>query len=585
MKPIYLEPDEEITSIIDRLSKVEGSKIAVVVPKNSTMFQSLVNLKLLARQAQKLGKEVAIISNNKVGSRLAKQVGLETYASLGTVGSAPSPAPVASPTTKAEPVGADVLPDGTPVHRYSPEMGQLAPNEEPPIEGDESEETTEPKAIDSSEHMEEKPVEDETPHDEPKEEVRTSAPTPVRDEPAFQAPVSLPPIVSRGIQTHHEFVFPWKSAIAATVMVLVAAIITFLFLPKATVTLTFPAKLLSETFALSAKTDTSSAEGVIAGNLLTVEKTSTKEITATGKKDVGTKATGNISVKNCDDTNSHALAAGTKATSGGKTFVTASTVTIPAGQFSGGGTVCNSTTVSVSISASDAGETYNLSNATFALAGLASRISGTGSTAGGTTKQITVLSQDDVNKAYTDIKTQLLQDGTNELKGKAGSQTVLDEAIKSTVVEQKVDKEVGTQADKATASMTLDLYTIAFDQSALEAAAKEKLTTKLEANQELIIPNDKKPASVFKELTDDKTTLNLDVTASGFAAPTIDKTAVASQVKNKSVSKAESFLKDKYQTNDVKVEIIPGWWLKRLPILSQAINIEYGFDEAAPTPN
>ena len=108
MKPIYLEPDEEITSIIDRLSKVEGSKIAVVVPKNSTMFQSLVNLKLLARQAQKLGKEVAIISNNKVGSRLAKQVGLETYASLGTVGI--SPAPATSPVPRAEPTGADVLP-------------------------------------------------------------------------------------------------------------------------------------------------------------------------------------------------------------------------------------------------------------------------------------------------------------------------------------------------------------------------------------------------------------------------------------------------------------------------------------------
>src|SRR3989344_6215527 len=134
MKPIYLEPDEEITSIIDRLAKVDEKKIAVVVPKNSTMFQSLVNLKLLARQAQKLGKEVAIISSNKIGSRLAKQVGLETYASLGTVGNAPSATPVASPAPASEPEGADVLPDGTPVHRYSPETGQLATNEETPVE-------------------------------------------------------------------------------------------------------------------------------------------------------------------------------------------------------------------------------------------------------------------------------------------------------------------------------------------------------------------------------------------------------------------------------------------------------------------
>ena len=581
MKPIYLEPDEEITSIIDRLSKVEGSKIAVVVPKNSTMFQSLVNLKLLARQAQKLGKEVAIISNNKVGSRLAKQVGLETYASLGTVSNTPTATSVSEPKPSTEPAGADVLPDGTPVHRYSPEMGQLVTNDESSSE--ESEPEQDEQAVSKPEPSEEILPEVELKKPEVADEQIASSPAPLREEPVSSVPVGLPSIVSRGIQSHREFVFPWKSAIAAVVMVLVAAVITFLFLPKATVTLTFPAKLLSESFALLAKTDTSSSEGVISGNLLTVEKTSTKEITSTGKKDVGTKATGNISVKNCEDTNSHALSAGTKATSGGKVFVTASTVTIPAGQFSGGGTVCNSTTVSVSISASDAGETYNLSGATFALSGLASRISGTGTTSGGTTKQITVLSQDDVNKAYLDIKTQLVQDATNELKGKAGSQTVLDEAIKSAVIEQKVDKEVGAQVDKATASMTVDLYTIAFDQVAVETAAKDKLTTKLEANQELIIPSDKKPTFVFKELTDDKTTLTVEVTASGFAAPNIDKSAVASQVKNKSASSAESFLKDKYQAQEVKIEIIPGWWLKRLPFLSQAINIEYGFNEATPT--
>src|SRR3989344_7021202 len=129
MKPIYLEPDEEITSIIDRLSKVEDSKIAVVVPKNSTMFQSLVNLKLLARQAPKLGKEVAIISNKKVGSRLAHQVGLETYASLGTVTNAPTPAVAAPSTAIAEPAVADTLPDGTPIHRYSPDGVEIVADE------------------------------------------------------------------------------------------------------------------------------------------------------------------------------------------------------------------------------------------------------------------------------------------------------------------------------------------------------------------------------------------------------------------------------------------------------------------------
>lgn len=584
MKAIYLEPDEEITSIIDRLSKIEESKIAVVVPKNSTMFQSLVNLKLLARQAQKLGKEVAIISSNKIGSRLAKQVGLETYASLGTVGNASSATPVASPAPASEPAGADVLPDGTPVHRYSPETGQLAINEEIPAEESEPDETKEPEVADKPEPIQQAQAEDEVKQPEIIAEPTVAFPAPVRDKPVSPAPIGLPPIVSRGIQTRHEFVFPWKSAGVAGVLVLLAFIVTFLFLPKATVTLTFPALLLSDTITLTAKTTASEGEGVINGNLLTTEKTLTQEVTATGQKDVGTKASGSVAVKNCEDTNPHSLPAGTKATASGKTFTTGAAVTVPAGTFSGGGTVCTSSTVSVTLTASEAGTAHNLASATFTFAGLASRISATGSTTGGTTKQITVLSQDDVDKAYLALKTQLVTDATNDLKTKAGAQTVVAEAIKQTVVEQKVDKEVGAQIDKAIASVTINLFTITFDQTAVDSAVKTKLSEKLTANQELIIAENQTALPSFKEMSDDKTSLTLTVAASGFAAPVVNKKSITKEVKNKSVTSAESFLKDKYQASAAKIEIIPGWWLKRLPILSQAISVEYGFEETTPEP-
>ena len=476
MKAIYLEPDEEITSIIDRLSKINESEIAVVVPKNSTMFQSLVNLKLLARQAQKLGKTVAIISSNKIGSRLAKQVGLETYANLGIV--AGTSLSTVGPTPAILPAGPDTLPDGTPIHRYSPDatvqLGETidsagaAVNQSDPIEPSPSIEPDQPSPQGAISQNDESVADNEEITDQ-------SAPSP--KVPA--RPDALPPIVTNGLRTDSEFIFPWKSALVALAMVLVASIFTFLFLPKATVTLTFPAKLLSETFVLSAKTGASAGDGVIGGNLLTVEKTATKEITASGKKDIGTKASGSISIKNCEDTNNHALAAGSKATASGKVFITSSTVTVPAGQFASGGTVCNSTSVAVNVSASEVGDGYNLTNVVFSLAGLPSRISGSGSTTGGITKQITVLAQDDVTLAYGEIKTQLIEDGTNELKGKAGHQTIINEAIQAVIIEQKVDKEVGSQTDKATVSMTVDVLTIAFDQTAIELAAKDKLTTKI----------------------------------------------------------------------------------------------------------
>src|SRR3989344_1837099 len=588
MKPIYLEPDEEITSIIDRLSKTSETEIAVVVPKNSTMFQSLVNLKLLVRQAQKLGKKVAIISNNKVGSRLAKQLGLDPCAGLGMF--AVSSQPV------TEPAGPDSLPDGTPIHRYSPAVGLQEPNEKSSELGDVDEavslDTTKPNSSIST-------IPNES---NQKPEAQINEPVASSQQP--EAPVILPPIVSRQSQTssgyvssntdNSAFAFPWKSALAAVAMLLVTLVVSYIFIPKATITLTFLSKSLNETFPLTVKTNLSPTEGVtlpesttgavVSGNLLTVERTATKEVTASGKKDIGTKASGTISIRNCEDTNSHLLPAGSKATANSKVFLTSTAVSIPPGQFSGGGTVCNSTSVTVTVTAQEAGEAHNLTTATFSLAGLPSRIAGSGSTTGGVTKQITVLSSDDVTNGYNDLKTQLNQDGNNELKSKAGDQVVLNDAIKSVIIEQKVDKEVGAQTDKAIVSLTLNLFTIVFDFAAIESSAKAKLATKLEINQQLITSNDKKPMVVFKDLTEDKTTLLVEVAATGFAAPKIDKDTVTKEVIHSSASDAERFLKDKYQANEVKIEIIPGWWPPRLPIISKAISVEYGFvEESSPS--
>ena len=130
MKPIYLEIDEEITSVVERIGQLEETNIAVVVPKNSTLFQSLVNLKLLARQAKNLKKEVVIISSNKVGARLAKQVGLDTYATIGSVATSPEKSSGSAPPDNST---SDTLPDGTPIHRYN---GAVSAGAESVVKGD-----------------------------------------------------------------------------------------------------------------------------------------------------------------------------------------------------------------------------------------------------------------------------------------------------------------------------------------------------------------------------------------------------------------------------------------------------------------
>jgi hypothetical protein len=593
MEQIFLEPNEEITSVIDKLAGASGGKVALVVPKNSTLFQSLVNLKLLAKQARELNREVVLITGNKVGQRLATQVGIETYATMGTIRDAAS-----TPTlSKSEPVQPAVsqqetLPDGTPIRRYVPPSGRTETATAAPVtdqgEPSESPKVTEP-SIDSAELVAPTvPIIDsstptdrevtEVVADEPAQETRTHA----QPEP----PAELPTIISRAPTQRRElhFELPWKSLVAAGVLLIVAFALTYVLLPKATLTVTLPAKAVSEDLELAIISSTEPADSSIPGKLLSVDKSLTKPIAATGKKDIGTKASGSVAFKNCEDTQSRSIPAGSKVTASAKTFTTNAALTIPAGSFSGGGTVCSSSAVNVTVTAESAGEAHNLSNATFTINGQSTRVSGTGTTTGGTTKQVTVLTQDDINKGLADLDAQASTEANAELATKAEGQTIIEGSITQTPKTRTSDKKVGDQTDAATVTLVTTVSAIVFDKALVEAKVQEALVAKIEAGQRLEIPADQPITFAFKEYNTDKTSMTIVASGRGFGVSDISRGELAQAVKHMSRAGASERLKADFQATEVKIDLYPGWWMDRLPVLSSAITVEYGFSEVVPTP-
>ena len=73
---LFIEVDEEITSIIERLHNITSRNIGLVVPRGATIMQSVVNLKLIHSEAKKNGKSVAVVTQDKIGRNLAAQIGL-----------------------------------------------------------------------------------------------------------------------------------------------------------------------------------------------------------------------------------------------------------------------------------------------------------------------------------------------------------------------------------------------------------------------------------------------------------------------------------------------------------------------------
>jgi hypothetical protein len=82
-KTLYIDIDEEITSIVDRVKKAEVSEIIIVAPKNAMLLQSIVNLKLLKKEADRRKKQLLIITQDKIGKKLIEKAGILAQAKPG----------------------------------------------------------------------------------------------------------------------------------------------------------------------------------------------------------------------------------------------------------------------------------------------------------------------------------------------------------------------------------------------------------------------------------------------------------------------------------------------------------------------
>ena len=61
---IYIEADDEITAVIDKVVNAKSEIVAVVLPKRAVVFQSVVNMRLLKKSASDANKRVVLISSD-----------------------------------------------------------------------------------------------------------------------------------------------------------------------------------------------------------------------------------------------------------------------------------------------------------------------------------------------------------------------------------------------------------------------------------------------------------------------------------------------------------------------------------------
>lgn len=68
---IYLEPEDDITDILSKLQRAEQKVVALVPPKKATMLRSAVNMKLVAKAAKECKKVAVIVTADPAISKMA----------------------------------------------------------------------------------------------------------------------------------------------------------------------------------------------------------------------------------------------------------------------------------------------------------------------------------------------------------------------------------------------------------------------------------------------------------------------------------------------------------------------------------
>jgi hypothetical protein len=79
---IYLDVDDEITAIIDKVEAAKEKIVALVLPKRAAMLQSIVNMRLLKRSAAADGKSVVLITSEHALMPLAGAAGIHVAKNL-----------------------------------------------------------------------------------------------------------------------------------------------------------------------------------------------------------------------------------------------------------------------------------------------------------------------------------------------------------------------------------------------------------------------------------------------------------------------------------------------------------------------
>jgi hypothetical protein len=548
---IYIDVDDEITAIIDKVRGSHEKIVALVLPKRATVLQSIVNMKLLKRTADESKKHLVLITSETGLMPLAGNVGIYVAKSLQSKPEVPS--------------------------------GPMAAHDNE----DQEEAVSMADELDSS-----KPVGEHMRHT-PASVVRPSVDDDQPIELDNTTPASTGPVVGHGsaeaakkakkggkkfnIPDFNKFRVWGIIAGVAVVVFIVMWYFAFVVMPRASISVKTDSTALQESFEVSLNTSVTKLDiedNIVPAQSQQTQKTVTQQAEATGQVDKGSKASGSVKMtaRRCGSVGfSDPVPAGTGLTSNGLTFVTTEATSFSNNGSVSGGCIVFAATKNTAIVAQNNGANYNVSG-DFSVVGR-SDISATGSASGGTSNIVKVVSQSDVDTLKQKITTQDTTAIKRELQqGLTGKGLyAIDGSFSNAEPEVITNVKVGDEAPTVTLTQKTTYTMLGAKQDDLKKIIASAVDDKIDKNKQQILDYGLDKATFKLQNQRGATTLvTMDVTA--IAGTDIDLEEIKTQVAGKKSNDAQEIIGKYPGVTEVSVDYSP-FWVSSIPKKASKINI------------
>jgi hypothetical protein len=525
-KLLYVEADEEITDLVDRLRDLSlEDEVTFVVPERARALQSPMSFRLLKRYADSYGKRVNLVSTDPRLQTMSLEAGFTAYPSLAAYDRGTE---VHSPELVAEPTSTAAA--------AAPAPAVMAPQ------------AVAPQGSVAT-------------LDRPRETSVVSAP-PKRQAPAPRKPApSGPPIGS-----YRPYL------LGAAALAVVALLVGILYLPTATATVSVQGTAVNaDTTLLGAPGTSAGSPDHFATQPIHAEESQNLPGTPTGQKQIPAQGSiGEVTfTENCSflcDSGTTPIPVGTSvSTSDGKRYTTTKPVNVASPRGSATAPVKAVTagpdgnTGAHTITNIDRNRDFNLT------------VDNSQATSGGAdARTATVIQQPDIDGIKDLYAKDAIPRVTDQLNGKAQGQKVVlvGGGVQATA---KADHAVGEEVGGFTVTIKVAGDGVAFDEKAVQKMLKSFLQRKIPQGSQLTTNGTTLKYEPIDATTDGHITLNGH--ASGFYAPIFLEPAIRSHLKGMSPTKGRAFLQSLPNVVDARVTQSP-FGLPWLPLFSSRITLK-----------